>query len=284
MTRANWLVAMALVGTGGGWTQPATATFEAAAIHEAAPRPDHITPGMAIGCRGGPGTSDPAAWNCRDARLGDMILQAYELEPYQFVAGQWMPKVSYDVFTKVRPGATRAELREMQRAFLAERFHLKVHHEQKLLPVYRLTMAKGGLKMKESDAGTGLEQAEPGTVPKFTIDKSMLPQFPAGHGGMLGMNGRFHWVASGISTAEMVKKLATSVNAIVRDETGLSGKYDIDIAWTSAGLSPGADGPDVEPLPTLEEALRRKLGLSLEQGKEMVDVVVVDFAEKAAAE
>jgi uncharacterized protein (TIGR03435 family) len=38
----------------------------------------------------------------------------------------------------------------MLQEFLADRFHLKVHHEIKELPVYALVVAKGGSKLKES--------------------------------------------------------------------------------------------------------------------------------------
>ena len=41
----------------------------------------------------------------------------------------------------------RDQLQSMARELLADRFKLKVHHETKEIPVYAMTVAKGGLKM-----------------------------------------------------------------------------------------------------------------------------------------
>jgi uncharacterized protein (TIGR03435 family) len=93
-------------------------------------------------------------------------------------------------------------------------------------------------------------------------------------------------VASGIDTAEMAKRLARGLNAIVRDETGLKGKYDIDLAWTNQEPRPAPDGaaPDPNELPSLESAVRQKLGLQLTATKAQVDVLVVDQAKKPVAD
>jgi uncharacterized protein (TIGR03435 family) len=43
------------------------------------------------------------------------------------------------------------ELQLMLQALLADRFHLKVHHETKQLPLFALTIGKKGPKFKQSD-------------------------------------------------------------------------------------------------------------------------------------
>ena len=40
----------------------------------------------------------------------------------------------------------------MQQSLLADRFHLKAHFETRVLPVYELVPAKGGLKITEVPA------------------------------------------------------------------------------------------------------------------------------------
>ncbi len=42
----------------------------------------------------------------------------------------------------------------MEQSLLADRFHLKVHFETRDLPVYTLTIAKGGPKMSSRQART----------------------------------------------------------------------------------------------------------------------------------
>jgi bla regulator protein blaR1 len=77
---------------------------------------------------------------------------------------------------------------------------------------------------------------------------------------------------------------------LVRDETGLTGRFDVDLKWT----------PDRQPLlpldvppevgravaaidpngPSLFTAVQEQLGLKLESRKEQNDVIVIDHVEK----
>ena len=83
--------------------------------------------------------------------------------------------------------------------------------------------------------------------------------------------------------------------ARTEDKTGLTGKYDFQIEFSTAGLpGPGAGGygtprpPDVnaetDPAPDLFSALEKQLGLRLEKGKTQLDVIVVDRFDKQPEE
>ena len=76
----------------------------------------------------------------------------------------------------------------------------------------------------------------------------------------------------------------------VVDHTGLTGRYDINVAFTpddslfngNPPLFPKiADG--VEPAPSLFDAFQQQIGLKLAAEKTQVDVIVIDHVEKASA-
>ena len=73
----------------------------------------------------------------------------------------------------------------------------------------------------------------------------------------------------------------------VRDQTGLTGKFDFKMEWTpeqGGAVVPGerpeeANPPDISG-PSIFTAIQQQLGLKLEPAKGPVDVVVIDRVEK----
>ena len=63
----------------------------------------------------------------------------------------------------------------------------------------------------------------------------------------------------------------------MRDETGLTGRYNFTLEWTPpARLAAGDSGASIE------DAVREQLRLRLEAKKVATEVLVVDHAEKAS--
>jgi uncharacterized protein (TIGR03435 family) len=175
----------------------------------------------------------------------------------------------------------------------------------KEMPIYELTVAKNGPKVKESaeepepklpdDAAPA---ASPSGPPKLTFDKDGYPELPPGRGpGTIIMNGRARMRAPKQSMAEFATILANYVNRPVTDSTGLKGKYDFAMYWMSdmpmgrGGLiaapppEPTASTPsDADSGPTLFSAVQQQLGLNLESKKGQVDILVIDHIEKAPTE
>ena len=95
--------------------------------------------------------------------------------------------------------------------------------------------------------------------------------------------------------AAFAQSLSRFVGGIVVDKTGLSGTYDIELTYSpdpninafgrdlppQPGVPPPAANPDA---PSLFSALQEQLGLKLEATKGQVDVLVIDSAEKPAAD
>jgi len=265
--------------------QPGPA-FEVASVKPASSR----APG--IGCSGGPGTTDPGTWNCSNVSLEFLFANAYGLQRYQFTPLDWMNDARFDIAAKVPAGTTREQFQRMQQNLLTDRFKLTLHHEQKEMPIYELTAAEKGPKMKESAPGAAPAREDPWAVPKFSLGNDGYPEFPAGRGGLAGLNGHFRWTGFGVSMEEIARTLSGQLGRPVVDTTGLKGRYDIDLTWvidmSSVQAMLAARGmppvPEADSGPTLLRAVQDRLGLKLNSTRGPGDVVVVDHAEKAPTE
>ncbi len=85
------------------------------------------------------------------ASLDDLIMDAYKVKRFQ-IAGlpSWgdTGQDVYDVEAKVEGDhPTLDQARRMLQTLLADRFQLKLHHEQRELPVYALVPGKNGSKL-----------------------------------------------------------------------------------------------------------------------------------------
>lgn len=89
----------------------------------------------------------------KNYELRVLIAFAYSLSPQAISGGpSWIDTDHYDVLAET-PGDVRPTLDEqlkMLRQLLTDRFKLTFHREPKEFSIYALTVAKGGLKMKES--------------------------------------------------------------------------------------------------------------------------------------
>lgn len=157
-----------------------------------------------------------------------------------------------DVLKKLDSDQRRA----MRRAILLERFQLKVHTDVKTLPVYKMSVMKGGPKFKESSSTGSGSSTHTHNIP-----------------GGIELNARNVTMASFAST------LYSEVHRTVTDKTSLSGKYDLDMKWTPD------DQPatDTDAGPSIFTALQEQLGLKLQSAKGPVQTLVVDHIEMPSA-
>jgi len=188
-----------------------------------------------------------------NASLGDCIRFAYGLSSnLQLSAPDWITgsESRYDILAKMPPGATPDRAPEMMQALLAERFKLEFHHAQRVLNYYALVVGKGGPRMPEPTAS-------PVTAPA-------------------GINGQLHILSNRMPMSEVVSELSRYMHALVADETGLSGEFEVKLVWT----------PDDRPVPegqrgaSVFTAVQEQLGLKLVSRKGPMEVMVIDRAEK----
>lgn len=90
--------------------------------------------------RGGPGSNDPTRFTVSFTNFQGLLIYAYGLRYDQIAGPPWQT---------VPEGATREQFQEMFQNLLLDRFNMTVHFEKRDFEAYDLTVAKGGLKMKE---------------------------------------------------------------------------------------------------------------------------------------
>jgi uncharacterized protein (TIGR03435 family) len=94
-----------------------------------------------------------------------------------------------------------------------------------------------------------------------------------------GSNGKaIHLIARAQLLSDLGRILTGFVHGPVEDSTGLSGRYDFTLDFsTDSGATPDVLDTAAPEVPT---ALQEQLGLKLEPKKTRLDVLVVDSADK----
>jgi len=281
MRRTAPIAALAALASVGAWAQPAAGplAFEAASV-KPSPPPDPSTQYVVSGVYGGPGTGDPARVEYRHLDLLNLLGRAYNLPPQQLAAPDWMSRETFEIAAKVPPGSTVEQVRLMLQNLLVERFKLQVHRETKEMTSYSLTVAKGGPKLNPHadappPAGAAIPRRDEPVRARF--DAKGYPILPPGI-GFGELNGKARAQLNNSDLAGLVRRLSRQLDAPVRDATGLDGKYDIALFWSTR--PPGAE-PDGDAGPDLYAALQEQLGLKLERKKGPVEILVIDRAQRA---
>jgi len=199
-----------------------------------------------------------------------LLAAAYNLPPRAISGGPaWVDSDLYDILAET-PGQVQPTLDEqmsMLRKLLTERFNLTFHREEKEFAIYALTVAKNGPKLTEAVPNTSPEGSPP-LVFVLSPDRARLPARDA-------TMSELAWVMQ-----------RAAVDRPVVDKTGLSGRYDFDLEWTSDERQFGGNVPTGNPeppKPDLFTALQQQLGLKLEATRGPIAALVIDQAERPSA-
>jgi len=182
-----------------------------------------------------------------NSSLGELIRFAYQVKEYQLVGPTWLNDDSecFDILAKASWEAPELELRLMLRALLVERFRLETHRETRTMPILKLVIGKKGARLHEAS----VDGARPGT-------SSAGGDVTATH---VFMSAFAYW-------------LSRELRRPVFDGTGLNGRFDFRLQYDA--------GHDDVGRPSLVSALHEQLGLRLENGKGLIDILVIDHVEK----
>jgi uncharacterized protein (TIGR03435 family) len=241
--------------------------------------------------RGGPGTADPGLIVYHNINFRTILLFALGGGPTtnfpnsRLETPDWMQTQNYDITAKVPAGATKAQANEMMLNLLKERFHLKLRHEMRQFDGYELTIAKSGLKIKES-ADPNAPQATAASIKYVENDfPQVTPGFTASparvYNGRMFMTARNQPLGALVNLAMNTLGPGGGVQVQIADNTGLTGKYDWNVQFAGRPTSPDADPPGG---PNVADAFEKQLGLKLEKKRVTLDVVVVDSADKMPVE
>jgi len=207
--------------------------------------------------------------------LTDLLINSYDIRA-ELIYGlpAWTRSARFDIYAKiVNPDMeqmhklTIEQRRAMLLAVLKDRFHLQAHLETKTLPVFDLTVAKGGPKF------TGATGAD--------THAAMVKNGLTTGGSMLVNNGEL--TANAVPLSSLTYSLSGEVGRTIIDKTGLTGKYDFELKWTpERAAASGADNgqtDDQNSASSLFTALQEQLGLKLQSSKGPVETLVVDHVE-----
>jgi uncharacterized protein (TIGR03435 family) len=200
-----------------------------------------------------------------------LIRTAYRLQESQVEGAHgWMDDERFDVDARAGRDAAPDEMRVMLRALLHDRFGLASHAAPRDTPVYALRVAPG-------EPGPRLRPAAE-RCPEGACDVRFSP-------GVLS--------ARGVTMTALASELSWWVDRIVTDRTSLPERFDLELEWAPDQIPqlPGKlstfDSPPIGRLdstaPSIFTAVREQLGLRLAPERGVVDVFVIDRAERPMA-
>ena len=233
--------------------QSATApTFDVASIHPHTPLPherNHIW-----------SSANDGNFRTSNVTLKAIIQFAFDMPQSRIVdAPAWTSSQAFDIDAKSIDDALNQRLHDlppdqakpiklgMIQAMLADRFGLKIHREQRELPIYEIVVAKSGQKLT-----------------------------PAKSDGLYVSHGLGYVNAKGITLPGIAQELARDAGRVIVDKTGIPGHFDIDIRWQPDDAPPALINGEDAGLPSLFTVFQEQLGLRLEPAKGPVEVLVID--------
>lgn len=194
----------------------------------------------------------------------------------------WVSSDQYMLDARADPKTPQEVMHgSMLRALLEDRFKLKVHRETRQVPVYALTIAKGGPK---------LERFQEGTCLPFDNSKPFDPQRTC-DGRRVRKGANVALISKGGTLAEFA--ISFGMDRPVLDETGLTGRFNLRLEFTpdfstpaymaGGSLADAAAAPSDAAAPgdpaggiSIFTALREQLGLQLQAAKGPRQFIVID--------
>ena len=259
--------------------------------------------------------------------LKDLIALAYKVKAYQIAGPNWLATQRFDIIAKLPDGASKDDVPMMLQALLEDRFKLALHRESKEGPVLALVVGKGGPKMKESpEAPKPIDPnapLAPGERQMDGPDGPMRMTINTRNGSSTMNMGAKGTVSSSMDPATRSMKIEASQVTMggfadmlsslsqaaggqqVKDMTGLTGNYQVEISFSMADLMnmARAQGVAVPNLPAEASAAAtpadaasdpggssslfqavESMGLKLESRKAIVEQLVIDHVEKTPTE
>jgi uncharacterized protein (TIGR03435 family) len=193
------------------------------------------------------------AWH--GAFLPLLVRYAYDLQDAQIVGN--VPVEAYDIDATYPASSTPADIKEMVKSLLRDRFGFRSHSETRKMPVFRLVVGPSGHKLAKAQ-----------DPPVVVVKGRTLP--PNTMRGMAFDDG-YHFAGAGVTVRQIADSLADILKRPVLDETHVAGLFNVDVVYAKEGPAPQGAA-----LPTLPTAIQQKLGLQLQDATASVEILVVD--------
>ena len=227
----------------------------------------------------------PGGYTATNMSLRRLIAFAYRMHPVldrdRIVGPAWIDSARFDINARTPEGTTRAQVPDMLRTLLVDRFTLSARLETKEAPVYALVVARADRRLgaqltpsildcsksENLSSGTiGVNLPAPGQRPT----KCGLNSVVDGNGGVLS--------GGALSMPQLAAGLTGRVNRPVIDRTGLTGTYDFVLRWAPENAT--AAGLDTVTGASIFTALQDQLGLKLDPQSGPAEFLVIDRIER----
>jgi uncharacterized protein (TIGR03435 family) len=163
------------------------------------------------------------------------LARAFGLPEHRILGPSWIESERYAIVAQVEDPNKFQPLFQQE---LANRFHMLSHREVKDVPVFVMKAADGG-GIKAQSAGPGVTTVS---------------------GGGLRMQGA--------TMASFAGELSDLILRPVFDETGIDGKFDINLSWKNGNLA------------SMQAAAKDQLGLQMVDDHRALEFLVIDHIEK----
>ena len=216
--------------------------------------------------------------NATVSRLLQYAYDGFSL-PGQIVGGPaWMDAFEsrYQINALAAGEPSRAQMQEMVKAMLADRFQLKVRIEPRELDVFLLVPAR-----RDGTLGRGIR---PTTLDcEALAEKQKAGDKTVRTCGTSGMKSgaTTTFTGTGVTMAMVASMGQSAAGRPIIERTGLTGRFDVELEYAGGmGRAAGpADAAD-SPAASIFTAMQEQLGLRLEPGKETMNVLVIEQVER----
>jgi uncharacterized protein (TIGR03435 family) len=252
----GFVLLMPMFGGQASAQTPAGVAFEVTSVRKV------VEPDVIYGIR----PVDPAGRFHAIITVRDLIMVAYG-SPLALVEAQiidlppWTRNDRFEIIAKAPGALSHESLLTMVRGLLAERFLLRVRKETRQLPVYDLVLERAGQPGPRLRAANGQCLSDPKEASADLVRACGFKRVTATSISALGMT--MDTFASGLANRREVQRH-------VRNRTGLSGTFDIDVEFTPE--------PDA-PAGAFFTAFREQLGLRFQSTSGPLDAYVIERVE-----
>ena len=171
----------------------------------------------------------------------------------------------------------------MLQQLLEERFQLKVHRETREVPVYALSVTKGGQRLQRATEGSCIP-------PDYSSYPWRQPLQPGKRycDSRIGRTGSNTALIMEEATVDSFSKLLSLVmDRPIIDKSGIAGKYSFRLEFATDKTTSGGGLPappsDEPPAASIFAVMEQQLGLKLEGARGPREFLVIDHVERPSA-
>jgi bla regulator protein BlaR1 len=245
---------------------------------------------------GGPSTyesSTPGTLLARCETIATLIQAVYGVSAddriNQTGGPAWLNSERYTI--RAAGSVPGSQLRPMLQALLEDRLKLKIHHTTRQMPVYVLTVAKAGPKLKQFEEGGCTPMTLPTASQLYRNEDKLKPgQKPGCYRATLVNGPKGALDIRPATLDEFSHHLEGVLGRPVINQTRIAGMFDLYVEFAIDRGTPGLmSGPDaLQPAPlsdtpgggSIFTALQDQLGLKLESTTGPGDLIVIDRVER----